>query len=276
MSIVIVDEFELFLKKHYTSKYTIKSYLSDAKEFVEKGYSFDKEGIRQFIFDLLDTEKSASTINRKLASLSVFFEFLKSMGVVDKNYVKLTEKPKNDKYLPAFLEVDEIVGLLENIKNLRDRALLELIYSSALRAGEVLGLNVEDIDFDKLKIRVRRKGAKEMYIPISKRASDYLKAYINGRQEGPVFLNRYGKRLSDRSLRKIVKKYALKTIAKDISPHTLRHSRATHLLNSGMDLRLLQKFLGHNTIKATQIYTHLNLKQLAKVYDNSHPLSKDE
>ncbi len=218
----------------------------------------------------------ARSINRKLSSVSAYFNFLKSRNIIDKNPVDFVDKPKMEKKLPVFLDVDEIIGLLNSIENKRDRALLELIYSSSLRASETVLLNIEDVDCNNFRIRVQRKGDKVSYVPVSRRACKFIMKYIKDRKNGALFLNRYGNRLSTRSLQKIVKKYSLNSIFKDISPHTLRHSKATHLLNSGMDIRLLQKFLGHSSIVATQIYTHLNLKELAKTYDKTHPLAKDE
>ncbi len=272
----MLNEFETYLRRTYTSPNTMKAYIKDVQEFLDLGCSFDMDGLNKYLKVLVDRDIKNSSIVRKLASLSIFFEFLKERNIVEKNYVKLMDKPKLQKKLPKFLDIDETVSLLESIKDRRDRAIVELLYSTSLRAGELVGLNVEDVDFENLRLRVKRKGGKIMYVPFSKRAAFYLKEYIQERKEGALFLNRYSQRLSTRSLQKIVKKYALSSIFKDISPHTLRHTKATHLLNSGMDIRLLQRFLGHSSIKATQIYTHLNLKELAETYDKSHPLAKDE
>ena len=272
----ILKSFEQYIDAKYASQNTKKAYLSDADEFLELTNGFDLENVQKFMQILFNRGLKPASIIRKLASLSVFFEYLKESGLVDKNYAKLVDKPKNVKKLPKFLDVDETIALLDSVKNKRDRAILELLYSSSLRASELLGLNVEDVDFENLRVRVKRKGGGVVYVPFSERAKRFLDEYIGARKSGPVFLNKYGKRLSDRYLRKLVKKYSFGSIFKDISPHTLRHTKATHLLNSGMDIRLLQKFLGHSSIKATQIYTHVNLKQLAETYDNTHPLAKDE
>ncbi len=276
MHTALIEEFERYLDVRYSSHHTKKAYLRDVEEFLSHSFGFDIEGVEKFESVLFKKGLSSKSINRKLASLSVFFEFLKQKGVVEKNPVKLVDKPKQKKSLPKFLEVDEIVSLLESIKDKRDRALLELLYSTGLRVSELVSLNVEDVDFDNLRVKVRRKGGKVMYVPFSQRVVQYLVEYLNKRETGPLFLNRYGRRISDRMVRKIVKKYAIHSIFKDISPHTLRHTKATHLLNNGMDLRLLQRFLGHSSIRATQIYTHLNLKELSDVYDKTHPIAKDE
>ncbi len=272
----ILKSFEQYIDAKYTSKNTKKAYLRDVDEFLKLTDGFGLEDVQKFMQVLFNRGLKPASIIRKLASLSVFFEYLKENGLVDKNYAKLIDKPKNSKKLPKFLDVDETIALLDSVKNKRDRAILELLYSSSLRASELLGLDVEDVDFENLRVRVKRKGGGVVYVPFSERAKRFLVEYIGARNSGPVFLNKYGKRLSDRYLRKLVKKYSVESIFKDISPHTLRHTKATHLLNSGMDIRLLQKFLGHSSIKATQIYTHVNLKQLAETYDNTHPLAKDE
>lgn len=223
--LTVIDEFESYLKSRYSSPNTIKAYLGDVKEFLKLSSGFDTDGVEAFLSVLFKKGLSVSTITRKLASLSVFFDFLRQKGVVDTNPLDVIDKPKQSRPLPKFLEVDEIIALLEGIKDKRDRALVELIYSSSLRASEVLNLNVEDVDLDNLRIRIKRKGGKEVYLPITERAARYLKEYIKDRTGGPLFLNRYGKRLSDRYLRKLIKRYALSSVFKDISPHTLRHQR---------------------------------------------------
>ncbi len=273
---VFLDEFRRFVEAAYLSAHTRRAYLSDVKEFLKYGGSFDERGLSGFVVFLRRKGCSSSTIKRKLSSLSVFFNFLKGKGVVDKNPVEFVIRPKIDKHLPGFLDVDETKHLLESIKDVRDRAIMELLYSSSLRASELVGLDVSDIDFQRLRLRVKRKGGFEMYVPMTKRASEHLKTYVGERKEGAVFLNRYGRRLTTRGLQNIVKKYALIVLFKDISPHTLRHTRATHLISNNMDVRVLQKLLGHSSVKATEVYTHVNLKRLAETYDGSHPLASDD
>ncbi len=271
----IYSEFCEYIQNRYTSVNTQRAYIQDVGNFLEFVRIFDEDHIGLYILSLHKKGLSNRSIRRKLSSVSLFFNFMKRKNLIGKNPLDTMEKPKIDKNLPKFLDVDDIVRLLEKIDNQRDRALIELIYSSSLRANEAMSLNVEDVDLEHLRVRVKRKGGKIAYVPITNRAKRYLDEYIAQRKNGPLFLNRYNKRLSTRSLQKIVKKYALQSIFKDISPHTLRHSKATHLLNSGMDIRLLQRFLGHSSIRATQIYTHLNLSQLAKTYDKTHPLAKN-
>ncbi len=271
-----MEEFESYIVSRYQSEHTRRAYIADVKGFLDGGYSFDKSGVERYIVELSKRGISRRSIKRKLSSVSLFFRFLKDRGFVDVNPVELVDKPKQEKSLPKFLSVDDVITLLGSVKDARDRAILELLYSSSLRASEIMGLNVEDIDFEHLRIKVKRKGGSISYVPLNSRASSYIKRYIGQRRSGPLFLSRYGKRLTTRSLQKIVKKYALGSLFKDISPHTLRHSRATHLLNSGMDIRLLQKFMGHSSIRATQIYLHLNLKELAETYDSTHPLAMED
>ena len=272
----LLDRFEAFLESKYSSINTKRAYIKDVDDFLRQGFPFSLDGLNMYMKLLFDRGVKPSSISRKLASLSVFFDFLKERGIIQKNYVKLLDKPKVKRSLPKFLDLDETIALLESVKHPRDRAILELLYSSSLRASELVGLDVKDIDFEHNRARVKRKGGRSVYVPFSERAKRFLKEYVKDRKEGALFLNRYGERLSTRSLQKIVKKYSMRSIFKDISPHTLRHTKATHLLNSGMDIRMLQRFLGHSTIKATQIYTHVNLKQLSEIYDKAHPLAKDE
>ncbi len=269
-------DFCRYIESKYESEHTKRAYVKDVEEFLEKIGKDEEVSIDRYVVLLKEKGLSNRTIRRKLSSVSTFFGFLKSIGAVDRNPVDFVEKPKMEKRLPKFLDVDDVHNLLEKIENKRDRAMLELIYSSSLRANEAVSLNIEDVDLSNLRIRIKRKGSKVSYVPITKRAKRYLEDYINSRANGALFLNRYGKRLTTRSLQNIVKKYALHNIFKDISPHTLRHSKATHLLNSGMDIRILQRLLGHSSIKATQIYTHLNLSELAETYDKTHPLAKNE
>ncbi len=272
----LLDRFEAFLESKYSSINTKRAYIKDVDDFLRQGFPFSLDGLNMYMKLLFDRSVKPSSISRKLASLSVFFDFLKERGIIQKNYVKLLDKPKVKRSLPKFLDLDETIALLESVKHPRDRAILELLYSSSLRASELVGLDVKDVDFEHNRVRVKRKGGRSVYVPFSERAKRFLKEYVKDRKEGALFLNRYGERLSTRSLQKIVKKYSMRSIFKDISPHTLRHTKATHLLNSGMDIRMLQRFLGHSTIKATQIYTHVNLKQLSEIYDKAHPLAKDE
>ena len=272
----IYDEFCAYVQNRYASIHTQRAYINDVRDFLNTACNINEDSISKYMVVLFKRGVTNRTVRRKLSSISMFCNFLKQRHIIERNPVDFMEKPKIEKNLPKFLDVDDTLNLLEKIESPRDRAMIELIYSSSLRASEALSLNVEDVNFEHLRLRITRKGGKTAYIPITERAKRYLEIYVGKRVDGALFLNRYGRRLSARSLQKIVKKYSINNIFKDISPHTLRHSKATHLLNSGMDIRLIQRLLGHSSIKATQIYTHLNFKELAEVYDKTHPLSKDE
>ncbi|HEX13177.1 MAG: tyrosine recombinase XerD [Desulfurella sp.] len=273
----ILDKFLNFLQNNYQSKYTINAYYIDVCQFIDykKTYVINENDINAYVLFLNKNKKSPSTIKRKLSALSVFYDFLKKSGIYNFDLKGLV-RPKSPKPLPKFLDIDETLSFLENVSSLRDKAIISLLYSSALRVSELVNLNIEDINFSNNTILITRKGNKQMSVPVSPKTINILKKYLGNRQKGSVFLNKFGKRLSQRSIENIVKKHAKKTLLKDISPHTLRHSRATHLLNNGMDLRILQRFLGHSSILATQIYTHLSLQDLIKAYDTFHPLNKKD
>jgi len=187
--------------------------------------------------------------------------------------------PKVDKKLPHFLDVASVVKLIEspNVKDVwgsRDRAIMEVLYSSGLRVSELVGLDIEDVDFIGGVAKVMGKGKKERICPIGDKASDALRNYLNkrSRKDKALFLNRSGTRLQDRSIRRIIDKYINKISLKEkISPHTLRHSFATHLLDRGADLRSVQELLGHKNLSTTQIYTHITAERLKSVYDKTHP-----
>jgi integrase/recombinase XerC len=191
------------------------------------------------------------------------------------------------KPLPKFLTVDDVFSLIEKPEGIgflpvRDRAMLELLYSSGLRVGELSGLNAEDIHIREGLVKVRGKGKKERIVPMGRKAVEALKAYliervILKRKDKALFLNRSGSRLTDRGVRRIVVKYARAILLDSrIGPHTLRHTFATHLLQSGADLRVIQELLGHSSLSTTQKYTHLDITHLMDVYDKAHPLAAED
>jgi site-specific recombinase XerD len=271
----ILNNFLDYLKGTYQSKQTIKSYFLDVSQFIRhtKTYKVSENDINAYILFLSKGKKSSSTIKRKLSALSVFYDYLKKSGIYNFDFNSIV-RPKTSRPLPKFLDIDETITLIENIQSLRYKSIMFLLYTSALRVSELVNLNIEDINFSNNTIFITRKGNKQMSVPASPKALITLKDYLGDRKNGPVFLNKYKQRLTTRSIENIVKKYAKNILLKDISPHTLRHSRATHLLSNGMDLRILQRFLGHSSILATQVYTHLSLQDLVKAYDAFHPLSK--
>jgi integrase/recombinase XerC len=234
----------------------------------------------------LTKQRKKSSIARKLAALKKFFRYLVAERKIDKDPLLLIHLPKQEKPLPGFLSVDDVFQLLGAIKiktglDVRDRAVLEVFYSTGIRVSELVGLNWSDIDFQLEIIRVLGKGSKERIVPIGEIALRALHDYADDQRkrwqlpckgETAVFLNNRGARITTRSVARIVEKHLkLAGIPVRLGPHGLRHSFATHLLNSGADLRAIQELLGHASLSTTQKYTHLNLDALTAVYDKAHP-----
>ena len=229
------------------------------------------------------------SVVRKLATLRTFFRYLKREGIVEKNPAKMVATPKGGKELPHALTVDEafrILAVPDDATPLgsRDRAVLELLYSSGLRVGELTALKLQDLDLGGGMVRVMGKGGKERLVPIGSKAMEALGSYLERRGElmeggrsAPqyLFLNNRGGRLTPRSVARMIKKYLpLGGIVKETSPHTFRHSFATHLLDAGADLRGIQELLGHASLSTTQRYTHVSSAKLMEVYDRTHPRAK--
>jgi integrase/recombinase XerC len=242
---------------------------------------------RAYLTRLNEKQYSKSTIARKLATLRSFYKFLVKRGRIPSNPVTPIRTPKQEKKLPRFLEYDQIKRLLETPPidtwlGARDRAIMETLYSTGIRVSELVALNMDDVDFLGEVVHIRGKGKKERIAPISASALQVIQHYMEFRnkraQSNPnfdsrvLFVNKHGKRLSTRSVRRKMDKY-LKTAGLDpaISPHTLRHSFATHMLNNGADLRSVQELLGHQSLSTTQIYTHLGTRRLKEVYQGAHP-----
>jgi integrase/recombinase XerC len=282
------------------SPHTLRNYASDLEQFQRflRGSEFclDDTGepdlrkvdlhVARAYLAWLNKDRKKTSIGRKLAALKGLFKYLVSTGRIAKDPLLLIQTPKQEKPLPSFLSVDDVFQLLggisiKNSLDVRDRAMLEVFYSTGIRVSELVGLNWGDIDFHLGIIRVVGKGSKERIVPIGAVAMEALQDYsLEHRKnwnlpcKGPnaVFLNRHGKRMTTRSIARSVEKH-LKAcgIAPHIGPHGLRHTFATHLLNSGADLRVIQEMLGHASLSTTQRYTHLNLDQLTAVYDKAHP-----
>lgn len=228
----------------------------------------------------------ATSISHKITVLKGFYNFLVSDSLIDKNPCMALKMPKKDKLLPIYLTIDEMNELLDikldNPFNYRDKAILELLYATGIRISELVKLKISNIDFKEDLIRVIGKGSKERIIPITDEAKSHIDKYIytyrpmilKEKNTEFVFINRYGKSLSRQSVFKLIKLECLKkNIKKDISPHTIRHTFATHLLQNGADLRVIQELLGHSDITTTQIYAHLVNEQLKKDYEEFHPHS---
>jgi len=222
-----------------------------------------------------------SSVGRKLAAIRSFFRFLLREGLVAKNPAELISTPRKENRLPFHLDIDQVTTLVEAPQEtekdaLRDRAILEMLYSCGLRVSELTGLAIGDLDLAGGMVRVLGKGGKERIVPVGSRALDAIRAYLQMRGElagsGPLFLNTRGQRINRRSVARIVDAHVLRIAAfKRISPHILRHTFATHMLEGGADLRAIQELLGHASLSTTQKYTHVSIDRLMDVYDKAHP-----
>ncbi len=269
-----LEQFERFLR-------TSEICLSSAGEVeLEK---VDRFVIRKYL-SFLHRRNKKSSIARKISSLRTFYKYLVSEELASSNPAKVVSTPKREKTLPTTLTVDEAFRLMDSpseggrMKFLRDHAILELLYSSGLRVGELVGLNLDRLDVELGIVRVMGKRRKERIVPVGSKAVGALRSYLHerGKVEGeePLFLNLRGGRLTARSVDRLVKKYTKQSgIFRRISPHSLRHTFATHLLDSGADIREIQEMLGHASLSTTQRYTHLTLGKLMEVYDKAHPRS---
>jgi len=299
----LIEKFILFLgsQKAY-SDHTLKSYKNDLFQFLgflqKRGISIDQAvfqdklgqidffTIRAYLGGLYGQYKK-TTIARKLSALRSFFHFLEKNGLITINPAADVATPKQGKYIPTYLPVDDMFRLLEGPDKekplgSRDWAILEVLYSCGLRVAELVGLNLSSIDFEQRLVKVVGKGDKERMVPIGKQAIKAVRIYLEEtihlrkksreRHGQALFINSHGGRLSDRSVRTIVKKYtSLCGLISEISPHSLRHTFATHLLDGGADLRSVQELLGHVSLSTTQKYTHVTMDKLMKVYDKAHP-----
>lgn len=290
-----IDQFLDHLKhERNLSPHTIAGYgrdLGQLKDYLKKKKislsQADNVSLRGFMAARYEMGDKKSTLARKLASIRSFLQFCMKKKWLDSNPAKILSTPKQDKSVPSFLTEDEISRLLEVPKtagplDVRDKAILELLYATGIRVGELVSMDSEDINFSERLIRVRGKGRKERLVPFGSAAMKSLLLYLKNRpliNRGRVdtralFLNRMGNRLTSRSVQRMVDKYINKTaVERKISPHSLRHSFATHLLGRGADLRVIQELLGHESLATTQKYTHLDIKRLLEVYRKSHPRS---
>ncbi|NLH27911.1 MAG: tyrosine recombinase XerC [Syntrophomonadaceae bacterium] len=297
----LYDEFIIFLKTQKNlSDQTALSYLSDLNHF--QSYLQDKQIetpeevtiniIRDYLALLYKSGYARSTISRRLSCLRSLFRYLSQTGKINNNPLTLIRSPKKGRPLPQFLYQTEVEKLLEQPKSsrgalsLRDQAMLELFYSSGLRIGEIVQINIIDIDFSGRVVRVKGKGRKERIVPLGSYACQALFQYLqearpvitknrNPLPEDPFFVNSRGKRLTTRGVYGIVTKY-LKEVApfRNLTPHSLRHTFATHLLEGGADLRSVQELLGHSRMSSTQIYTHITGERIRSVYQKAHPRAK--
>jgi len=290
----------LTVEKGYSAN-TVVSYHRDLLEFSAHAgpesdpAAIDARVVRAYVFTLHGRNKSSS-VARKLSALRTFFRFLLREHLIDRDPMAAISMPKQGRHMPVFLSVDEVFTLLETPNDsdtfaARDRAILELLYSTGMRVAELAALDLPALDFASGMVRVTGKGNKERLVPVGNPALESLTGYLPQRQRlqrerlqrgreldgEAVFLNTRGGRLTARSIERLVTLYAQRAgIASRVTPHALRHSFATHLLEMGADLRSVQELLGHASLSTTQRYTHLNLDHLTEVYDRAHPKAKNK
>ncbi|MDD5107934.1 MAG: tyrosine recombinase XerC [Candidatus Omnitrophica bacterium] len=276
----------LEIEKNY-SAHTIINYKLDLQGFNKFIAGTDLEKIdylmlRKYLAVLKEKNLGLRTVGRRLSSLRSFFRFLCREGYIKTNPMLMLSSPKLDKHLPSFMTEEEVYKLIESahsrnkddLLGLRDRAILESFYSSGLRISELVGLNLEDIDFISGILKIRGKGKKERIVPMGETALLAIRKYLDKRkkQTDAIFLNNNSRRITTRGVRFVLEKYLKAAGTKPgVSAHTFRHSFATHLLNRGADLRTVQELLGHANLSTTQIYTHLTTERLKNVYDKAHP-----
>ena len=273
------------------SQHTLRAYKKDLGEFQEfankEAVDIEMIDVRGFVALQIRNGLSKTTAGRRLAAVRSFLKFLTREGYLQSNPAKLVTTPKAEQHLPRFLSVDDVFALIEKPDTMgfihsRDRAILELLYSSGLRVAEAAGLNLEDVNTKEGLVKVRGKGKKERIVPLGSKAVEAIKTYmvekiLLKKKNKALFLNKSGTPLSDRGIRRIVVKYArLIGISGQIGPHTMRHTFASHLLQAGADLRVIQELLGHASLSTTQKYTHIDIAHLMDIYDKAHPFSSDE
>ena len=297
----LIEQFLEHLRyERNVSSHTLRNYSSDLEQFVNfltadakrrapEVTEIDHLTIREWLASLHTDQKKKASIARKLAALRTFFQFLVREGMLELNPAKLVATPKLDKKLPKHLSIEEAIRFIESPDpetdlGKRDRAMLELMYATGVRVAELTTLNLPDVDFRNQLVRVTGKRRKQRIVPFGDPAGAAIRSYldvrdkflfnapVSKRDEEALFLNYQGTRITTRSVGRMVEKYIrLCAGMHNISPHALRHSFATHLLDSGADLRDIQELLGHARLSTTQIYTHVSMEKLIEVYDKAHP-----
>ncbi len=296
----LIRKFETYLlHEKGVSPHTHKNYMVDLTQFftfmgvrfpgvMDKDASYltkvDANVVRDYLGRMVK-DHSPSSMARKLASLRTFFQYCLRKGVVNYNPAKEVATPKVPKKVPKFLTVDEVFALLDapcgdEALGSRDKAIIELLYASGIRVGELVELNLDNVDLDEKTVRVLGKGRKERIVPMGEKASKSIRSYVELRpaltpdsaKQEALFVNRRGGRLTARSIERMLNKYIkVCGLQKKVTPHILRHTFATHLLGSGADMRGIQELLGHASLSTTQKYTHVSVEGLMETYDKSHP-----
>lgn len=291
-----MDDIEKFLKyikeeKNY-SDLTIESYKNDLEEFLvcinAKDLSkVNRLDIKIFLKELFDKNDSANTVSRKISTLKSFYKYMKIIGNIDSNPMSSIKYPKKEKPLPKFVQYNELEEMLDISKKgplgLRNNLIIELMYNTGVRVSELVNIKLNDIDMDSKRIKILGKGSYERYAFFGEYAYNIIKKYINslrltllnGKTSNFLILNKDGNQITTRGISKIIDNIIKETSVKiKVSPHTLRHTFATHLLDNGCDLRSVQEMLGHKNINSTEVYTHVTSERLKNVYFQSHPRSK--
>lgn len=286
MNDIYINDFLLYLEIDLNySQNTINTYensLNQLNRYIKKDLlKLTSDDIEKFIISL---ELEASSVSNYLSSYKTFYNYYIKLGKIKINPIDVIDSPKLARHLPTYLTVDEVNNLLDikinDAFDARNKSILELLYSSGLRISELISLEFKNIDLNECIIRVMGKGSKERIVPINDIAIHYLKIYVKdyrhilvkNEQNNYIYLNNHGKKMTRQGVFKMIKKRTLEAgIKKDVSPHTLRHSIATHMLENGADLRIIQEFLGHSDIGTTQIYTHLTNQKLKKDYMEYFP-----
>ena len=301
-----IDKYLAYLRyQRNASEHTLRNYASDLQQFLHhlthtpEGVDrpepaleqIDNLTIREFLGRLHQRGNKKSSTARRLAAIRSFLKYLSVEGAIAANPAKLVASPRQEKRLPDFLALDAVSSLVEapdtsTAAGKRDRAMLELLYGTGIRASELVGLDLGDLDLQEQLVRVVGKGRKERIVPFGRKAGEALADYLQTRGElagrelqesagEAVFLNVRGGRLTARSLGNIVNKHVSRLAQRmKVHPHTLRHTFATHMLNAGADLRSIQEMLGHESLSTTQKYTHVSIEQLVRVYRSAHPRAR--
>ena len=295
----LIQSFKTKLSEEFGySSHTIRAYSNDLNSFKNLLTEFTKTEnpdfllvnqltMRNYLTQLHKRKISTTTSNRHISSIKSFYQFLIKKGLIKFNPIDNLELPKKKRKLPSFLPVDDAVQLMDMIdttseEGVRDSIIMEILYGTGLRVSELTQLNLNDIDIERRMIHVKGKGKKERVVPITRRARESIMKFLeykniakNSSDILPLLINTRGNRMSPASVRHILKKYRIKgNFGYTFTPHSLRHSAATHLMENNTDLRAIQKLLGHSSLSTTQTYTQVNFQQLQKVYDRSHPRAK--
>ena len=293
----VFSRYKAYLKaERNVSHYTERNYTNDLMEFFgfvsESGIDtlkkVNKQTLRNYLAKLMEQKYAKSSIARKLSAIRSFYRYLMREELIGASPAATTVSPRLDKRLPEFLTQEEAKRLVESPdisqpQGQRDRALLEMLYASGLRVSELVNINIEQVNLATNEMRVWGKGAKERVVLIGEPAAAALNNYINegrkellgGKKNNALFVNRYGERILVRRVQKILNKYS-KSINKSVHPHVLRHTFATHLLDGGADLKVVQELLGHADLSSTQIYTHVTQSRARKIYLSAHPMATGE